>query len=426
MIPAGLSFEQAPPLTAPLRFFLTAPLYLVGAGALLWHAGPAALATRWAPATMALTHLLTLGFIAQVMLGATLQVLPVVAGAPVAHPRAIATVTHLGLNLGTLTLAAGFLLGAVPLLKLATVLLGIGLGTMVIAATVALARGRGAGSATLTGLRLAYGGLAITLVLGMLLVLALGGAPQLALLPLLAAHVIWGFLGWVLTLVAAVAYQVVPMFQVTPPYPAGAVRRLLPALFALLTLRSLATAGGLPAAIVAVLDSLLALLAIGFAGTTLRLQQRRRRRVADVTVRFWQLAMLCLIATALLAAASSGFTAPASDPRLPLAVGVLALFGFAVAVISGMLYKIVPFLIWFHAQARSAGRGTLRSTQDVMTTAAARWHLRLHALCLALLAGAVLWPAALARVAALLLMATGLWLARNLFSAARRVPAAPR
>ena len=67
MITAGLSLEQAPPFNVPLRFFLTAPPFLLlAAGLLLWQ-GPDLFASRWLPATLALTHLLTLGFMAQVM-----------------------------------------------------------------------------------------------------------------------------------------------------------------------------------------------------------------------------------------------------------------------------------------------------------------------------------------------------------------------
>ena len=40
---ALLSFEQSPPISAPLRFFLTAPLFGMLAGALLLWGGPVAL-----------------------------------------------------------------------------------------------------------------------------------------------------------------------------------------------------------------------------------------------------------------------------------------------------------------------------------------------------------------------------------------------
>ena len=77
---ALLSFEQAPPLNAPLRFFLTAPLFGVIAGLLLLLEGEGVLLSRWSPSALALTHLLTLGFMLQIMIGALIQVLPVVSG----------------------------------------------------------------------------------------------------------------------------------------------------------------------------------------------------------------------------------------------------------------------------------------------------------------------------------------------------------
>jgi hypothetical protein len=51
----GLSFEQAPPISVPFRFFLTAPLFGMAAGLLLLWQGPAALASRWTSVALALT-----------------------------------------------------------------------------------------------------------------------------------------------------------------------------------------------------------------------------------------------------------------------------------------------------------------------------------------------------------------------------------
>jgi hypothetical protein len=109
MNPAGLSLEQAPPFSVPLRFFLTAPWFLVLAAALMLWEGSGIFASRWLPATLALTHLLVLGFMAQVMLGALLQILPVAVGVTVPRPRLTAALIHIPLTLGTLTLAGAFL-----------------------------------------------------------------------------------------------------------------------------------------------------------------------------------------------------------------------------------------------------------------------------------------------------------------------------
>ena len=73
---ALLSFNKAPPFAAPLRFFLTAPLFAMTAGLLLLVLGPDMFASRWMPGLLAATHLITVGFMLQVMLGALIQILP--------------------------------------------------------------------------------------------------------------------------------------------------------------------------------------------------------------------------------------------------------------------------------------------------------------------------------------------------------------
>ena len=98
---ALLSFDKAPPFAAPLRFFLTAPLFSLAAGLLLLFVGPDLLASRWTRGLLAATHLITVGFMLMVMLGALIQILPVVAGANLDSPLAVARWLHAGCLLYT-------------------------------------------------------------------------------------------------------------------------------------------------------------------------------------------------------------------------------------------------------------------------------------------------------------------------------------
>ncbi|RMD71082.1 MAG: hypothetical protein D6819_02645, partial [Gammaproteobacteria bacterium] len=123
---AGLSLSQAPPLSVPLRFFLTAPCLAMAAGIGLIWMGPEALAARWTPGALALTHLLTLGVLTMVMAGAWFQMLPVLGGYAVPHPMPVAGGVHVLLTLGTLALAAGFVGGGYAL-ALGTLGMGLGL-----------------------------------------------------------------------------------------------------------------------------------------------------------------------------------------------------------------------------------------------------------------------------------------------------------
>ncbi|HWR76724.1 MAG TPA: hypothetical protein VN283_05900 [Thiobacillus sp.] len=413
---AGLSFEQAPPFALPLRFFLTAPLFLLAAaGLIVW--APEALASRWTPQALALTHALTLGFLAMVMLGALLQMLPVVAGASLPAARFVAWFSHVSLTLGSVALMTGFLTATPATYGIAMVLLGGGFAVFLAATSISLARA--VAGVTVNGIRLAVACLGVTLLLGLALALLRAGwwTPP-AVETAIAAHAAFGLLGWVLLLVIGVAYQVVPMFQITPPYPPRLARWLAGALFVLLLLHAAALLL-LPAA-APIVDAGLAGAILAFAVATLRLQARRRRELPDVTLDYWRLGMASLIACVAVWLAAQLWPAWAGSDAYPLLLGVLFIGGFAVSVASGMLYKIVPFLAWFHLQAQLQARaGSIPTMKEMIAERWTRWQFRLHLAACGLLIGATLWPQlAIAAGSVLTLSALLLWL--NLLSAVRR------
>ncbi|MDA8254778.1 MAG: hypothetical protein M0Z99_03915 [Betaproteobacteria bacterium] len=413
---AGLSFEQAPPFSLPLRFFLAAPLFLLAAAGLI-VASPDALASRWTPQALALTHALTLGFLAMVMLGALMQMLPVVAGSPLPAPRLVAWLSHIPLALGTVALMTGFLTAEPIAFGVSIALFGSSFAVFIAAAAISLARA--AAGVTVSGMRLALGCLGITVLLGLALaMLRANGWGLPALEAAIASHVAFGLLGWVLLLVIGVAYQVVPMFQITPPYPPRLSRWLAGALFALLLLH--AAAPLLPAAAAFLVDAGLAGGILLFAIATLRLQSRRRRKLPDVTLDYWRLGMASLIACVAVWLAAIIRPAWADSDAYALLLGVLFFGGFAVSVVSGMLYKIVPFLAWFHLQAQLQARaGSIPTMKEMIAERWMRWQFRLHLAACALLVAALLWPQwALAAGATLAVSALLLWL--NLLSATRR------
>lgn len=412
----GLAFEQAPPFSLPLRFFLTAPLFLIAAG-LLIALYPETLVSRWTPPALASTHALTLGFLALVMLGALLQMLPVVAGSPVPAPRLVARASHIALTLGTIALMAGFLLSAPKAFAAGAVLLLAGFAVFIVAAAVSLARA--AANVTVGGMRYALASLALAVALGVMLALTRAGWLAVGMQGGGAAHVGFGLLGWVLLLVVGVAYQVVPMFQMTPPYPPLLSRWLAGAMFALLVLR--AAAPWLPQAALILAEGGLAAGVLLFAFATLVLQARRRRKLPDVTLDYWRLGMSSLTGCVLAWLIAQGWPAWAESNAYPLLLGVLFIIGFAVSVVAGMLYKIVPFLAWFHLQAQlMAKAGTIPNMKQMIDEKRMRLQFRLHIAALALSVAAVAWPAALHMPAGIVLALSALMLMINLSAALRR------
>lgn len=423
-----LSFEQAPPISVPFRFFLSAPLFGAAAGLLLLVEGGDMLASRWMPSLLAGTHLLVAGFMLQAMCGALLQFIPVAAGGNIWRPRWVAGFVHPLLLLAVLLLAAAFLMQRPGLFMAAGHVFALALGAFVAVVGFALWRTPARG-ATIVALRFAVFGLLATLLLGVTLASALAQGSELPLLSIVDVHAAWGLGGWALLLLAGVSYFVVPMFQLTPAYPAWFARGLPFALLAFLLPWSVQLFGGAAGWHAA---ALLGGLAVGaaYAATTLWLQGRRRRKVSDTTLLFFRTAMLCLLALFISAALFLAVPELGDDPRAAVWLGMLAIPGVFVSAINGMLYKIVPFLNWLHLQ-RLCGLHTLPPTMhQMLAERVMRRQYYLHLAALALLFAAA-WLPALARPAGLLLFADCVWLGVNLLSAVRtyrefknRIPAA--
>lgn len=420
MTAGALAFDQAPPLAVPGRFFLTAPLFGLAASVLLLVFGPAVLESRWLPATLAAVHLVTVGVLTMTMCGAWLQLLPVLADAPIAHPRAASLAVHAPLALGAALLPLGLWTASPLALGASGAVLALALFVFLGVSARALRRSAVRHAST-AGMRLALVGLAVTLALG-LLALAARLPAGTGLTPPLSLHVGWATVGWVGLLVVSVAYQVVPMFQLTPAYPAPLTRYLVPVLFGLLVVYSI---GHRMEAVRWASSGLIALALATFAGTTLWLQARRRRRLPDVGVNYWRLGMLSLLAAAALWLAPLVFPTLARDARLSLLLGALYLAGFAVSVVVGMLYRIVPFLVWLHLhQARirlAPRRGTdvtdLPNVKQIIPATRMRVQWRVYLAGYVLLLAAVIVPDPFGRVAgALLGIAFGL-LGRDLSAA---------
>ena len=418
-----LSFEQAPPISVPYRFFLTAPLFGAVAGLILAWLGPAALESRWSPGALAMTHLIVVDFMLQAMCGSLLQFVAVVAGANIWRPRLVAAVVHPLITAGAIFLATAFLLERQVLFLLAALAFALALGLFLTVMAIALLRTPARGMSIYV-LRLAVLGLLLTVVLGVTLAATLGLHDSLqsvwSLLALINVHVAWGLGGWALMLVIGVSFLVVPMFQLTPAYPVWLTRLVPAGLFLLLCLWSLQLLPGAGAAQAWQTGVMLAgmLLAGLYAVATLWLQSRRRRRQADVTFAFWRGAMLALLALSASWLVFEVLPQLGSHARAPLWLGVLALPGVFLSVIMGMLYKIMPFLNWLHLQRLGGIALPPPNMKQMIPERAMRAQMRLHFAALVLLLAAVLMPA-LALPAGLAFSASCLWLEWNLIGAAR-------
>ena len=394
----GLSLKQAPALSVPLRFFLTAPVFLLLAAILLWSLGATAWASRWSVGILALTHLITLGYLSMVMLGALLQMLPVVAGSVVPGGKWLVTWVH-----SLFTLAILLLIWALWQAKFSwwmpiVGLMGLALGGFILATLFALFRSM-VRHATVRMMRYAVLALGVTAGSGMLMLAEL--ADDGAVRWLVKLHIIWGTMGWMLFLVMGVAWQVVPMFLLTRPYPALLMRYigvgwLLLLLAASFGMASTGMASTGTILIGKALPVVLGLLACGvafFSVITLYLLEKRRRKKADASLWFWRISMVSLLGASGLWLTASVLPALATWAGYPFVLGGLFLYGGMISLVNGMLYKIVPFLIWLHWQARLSKGQLAPHVRQIIPDSVAQRQMWVHLASLFALLASVWWSA---------------------------------
>jgi hypothetical protein len=215
---AGLSTDQAPPISVPFRFFLTAPFFGLVAGIFIFFNDVELLKNRYTIDTIIVVHILTIGFFASVMFGALTQMLPVLAGATIKNVKNITTISHTLLVIGLVSMIVGFFndLQNIKLISLVSLVTSF----LLMLSNLAIAiKGVTNFTATVKGMSVSvFFGFLATLLGGYLLyshtyndIFSIG----YIVANLHSAIAIFGFAG---VLIIGVAFQVLPMFYVAPRF----------------------------------------------------------------------------------------------------------------------------------------------------------------------------------------------------------------
>jgi hypothetical protein len=329
----GLSFNGLPPISVPFRFFLTAIIFAMVLSIGVFIAGDTLWSSRWHPMMLALVHGFTLGIITPIMMGAILQMLPVVGGVGVKHVKRVASICHIGHFVGSSLLMSSFLHPNFYLKLCAMLLLFMSFSYYLYKVFQVLVNRVSQGD-SFNGIRYSVLALLITLIFGFLLQSQLlGSVLQInqnvnydkAVTNL---HALWGGLGWMGLLIFAVSLQIIPMFHVAPNFPKLMVRFFSPSVLFLLVIFTL------------------------YNLALLRVLSKRKRKVPDVSILYWQFAAVSfLLLTLLFFLPRQYFPASLSQHTIMLLVAIF-MYGYVLSVIQGMLLKILPFLAYTHLQQR--------------------------------------------------------------------------
>jgi len=334
-----------PAFGVPFRFFVTAPVFGILAALLFLLAEPSELSSRWTNLLLAATHAVTLGFMLMVMFGALFQVLPVLLGVAMPKEKLTSALIHLALASGILCLVAGLYSTKPALLTLAGGALAFGFTLFLAAFISRIPAMRNTPSSW--AIRFAVLSLLITTSLGLSFV---AGWIEASWFPnfrdFTNIHMLWGLIGWTLLLVMAVSFQIIPMFYVTPDYPKWLCRYLPAAVFVELVVVSLSSSSPIVGKLSLIILTLTTSI---YPVYTLYLISKRKRKSREITLWFWNTAMISFLIAAVMFLWLLFYNG-AYLAKLELILATLSLLGFVMALMTGMLLKIVPFLVWMNLQ----------------------------------------------------------------------------
>lgn len=360
----GLAGMQAAAVRLPLCFVLTGVLsLLVSAGALL--AQPELLAMyHYTPHLIAITHLFVLGFICSIVMGAMYQLVPVTLETQLFSERLVKFqfAAHVIGFVGMVWAFWNFNMAMVGVFG-SVVTLGVGLFVFNLACTLTKVR---RWNTIKFGITSALLWLSATVAAG-LFVTASKFWTIFAFQSLAAmhAHAHLGVVGVFVLMIVTVSYKLVPMFTLSELQS----ERRAWASVALINI-------GLVGIFITVLfqepfKPLFALVTISgfilYGWEMIAILRARNRRVLDWGMKYFLTAIGLLLPLSILALALtwSGLPVNAVTMQLESVYGLLGMIGLVGLAILGMLYKIVPFLVWFHSYSRHIGRAKVPALADM-------------------------------------------------------------
>lgn len=341
MFNQGLSLDQAPPIDVPFRFFISAPFFAILIGLTFLVYPFELISNQYSPISISIIHMFTLGILAMIVFGAMQQMMPVLAGSVIKKARLFATIVHISLFFGTLFFCGFFLFNLRVFLYLATICLSISFLVFFINILKLLYKVEYL-TTTIKAMRLfSLSGFIVLCLAIYILNSYISNSMANNHYEFVNMHILFGVFGFAILLIMGVSFQVIPMFYVAPNFSNFFQERVPLILFILLIISSFILylkINFFPLKIIFIAILIL------FAIMGIKSLNNRKRAVFDVTLWYWKFSLSSLIFSQII------WLFDIFESKYVLAI-VFA-FGFLYSILKGMVYKIIPFLSWFHLNSK--------------------------------------------------------------------------
>jgi hypothetical protein len=360
----GIATERSPEFSLPLRYFgLGVAAYLVAMLGLVF-AGPALTGSPWNPQVLGLTHVMTLGAIVGMIMGASYQMVPVVLLAPI-WSQALGKLSFWVFLPGVVAMVAGFWLSLPAWLGIGATLAGVAIAAFLVNLMLSLIKGAHwnmVGAFLVTSLLCL--GAAVTL--GMIRAFGYMDPAAAWRIPnALTVHAHLAAFGCASLMIFGVSYRLIPMFAVSNEIDrrGWAVLALGVAGITGITLGSLLEGGGMVRG-GALLAAASALLWAWDAAAMFR-GRVRKKLDAGLTTVYSAIGWLVLAVGMGVALAWAWIPPGISPDRWAIAYALTGLVGFIGFTIIGQFHKIMPFLAWYHRYSSLVGKTKVPLIKDI-------------------------------------------------------------
>lgn len=366
----------SPPFRIVVKYFIATIVSFVVLNFILTLSYKDICGHHFQPKILSITHIATLGFITMIIFGAMFQLVPVVLEVKL-FSTVLAEVQFWIFSAGVVLLVYKFWnFGSELSFTLPAILLNAAMlifSINIIASMVKVKKWN------LTGTYLASSifWLLTTAVAGLLLSINLD-TPfiKISHLQYLKLHAITAFVGWVAMVVMGVSYKLIPMFTLSHDYKLNFAKWAV----ILINIGLLGVNWIMHYPETKFYNTLFGSLI--FIGMLLYLIQiyiifkKRIRKKLDIGLKFTAVALIILAITALLNFSFLFFNYE-NVTNLTVIYGILFLIGFASMFIVGQMYKIVPFLVWYHKYSSKVGIERVPMLRDMFNESLAKYQFYL-------------------------------------------------
>jgi hypothetical protein len=300
-----------------------------------------------------------------IIFGAMQQMMPVLAGSVIKKPVLFGNIVHISLVLGTLGLSSSFLFDIKILLHIGILFLSIAF-LVFFTITIKLLFKVEFLTSTVKAMRLfSLSGL-LTFFLGLFLSVShMSGNMGDNYYVFVNSHMLFALFGFAVLLIMGVSFQVIPMFYVSEDFPKVVQHKIPLIIFYLLFISFLFLLFEINFFI---LKLLFVSIFITYSYFGLKSLNNRRRPVFDITLWYWKLSLGMFILSMII------WLFNIFESSFILAI-VFA-FGFLYSLLQGMVYKIIPFLSWFHLSSK--GYFSIPTIREFIEEKNIRYHFYLH------------------------------------------------